>query len=334
MWKLKEWKQEDHATFVANDLYFDGRPNIDQMTVRVYGTPEVAFQALKSDQIDYNPSIQPADYKDAKSLKRDTVYEWYPAAGQWSYIGFNLRHGPLQDVNVRHAIAYATDRKGIIDAAAFGLAKPNYAGFVQESPVYNANVEHYDYDPNKAKDLLQQAGYNLDANKRLTKDGKQLSFKLLYPTSSKPREAIATILKQQLGELGINVDVQGLEFQSYVATIQSPPFDWDLQLGAWSTSIDPYWNSNIWSEKFVPDLNSGDYVNKQVEALFVQGSKEFDEAKRKQIYGQIQQILANDSPDVFLYEPLTFVGMSKKVRGIAVSPLGIEYNMNKWYISS
>jgi peptide/nickel transport system substrate-binding protein len=332
MWKLKEWKQQDHATFVANDGYFDGRPNIDQMTIRVFGTPEVAFQALKAGQIDYNGSIQPADYKNAKSINSVTVYEWYPAAGQWVYAGFNLRRQTLTDANVRHAIAYACDRKGIIDAALFGLGKPNYAGFVQESPVYYPNVEHYDFDPKKSQDLLKQAGYTLDSNKHLVKDGKQLSFKLLYPTSSKPREAIATILKQQLGDLGIALDVQGLEFQSYVSAIQSEPFDWDVQLGGWDTTIDPYWTSNIWSQKFIPDLNAGAYVNPQVESLFTQGSKEFDEAKRKQIYAQIQTILANDSPYAFLYEPLTFAGINKKVGGITVSPLGIEYNMNQWFI--
>jgi peptide/nickel transport system substrate-binding protein len=332
MWKLKEWKQQDHATFLANDSYFDGRPNIDQMTIRVFGTPEVAFQALKSGQIDYNTAIQPADYKSAKSISGATVYEWYPAAGQWLYTGFNLRRQALMDANVRHAMAYASDRKGLIDAAAFGLGKPIYAGFVQESPVFYPNVEHYDFDPKKAGDLLKQAGYTLDSNKHLVKDGKQLSFKLLYPTSSKPREAIATILKQQLGDLGIAVDVQGLEFQSYVSAIQSEPFDWDLQLGGWDTTIDPYWTSNIWSQKFIPDLNAGAYVNPQVESLFTQGSMEFDEAERKQIYAQIQTILANDSPYVFLYEPLTFAGMSKKVGGIQVSPLGIEYNMNQWFI--
>ncbi len=332
MWKLKEWTQEDHATFVANDLYFDGRPNIDTMTVRVFGTPEIAFQALRSGQIDYYAQFQPSDYAAAKKLSNATVYSWYPAAGQWAYVGFNLRHPALQDTNVRHALAYATDRQGVIKNALYGLGKPVYAGFVQESPVYNPNVEHYDFDVNKAKSLLTQAGYSLDANKRLIKDGKQLSFKLLYPTSSKPREAIATILKQQLGGMGINVDVQGLEFQAYVSAIQSAPFDWDLQLGAWSTTINPYWTYQLWSEKSIPDLNAGAYVNKQVEDLFTQGSKAFDEGQRKQLYGQIQQILATEEPYIFLYEVQENAGVNKKVGGIVPSPLGIEYNMNKWFI--
>lgn len=332
MWKLKEWKSEDHATFVANDLYFDGRPNIDTLTVRVFGSPEVAFQALRSNQVDWY-AFQQADYQTAKKLSNITVYDWYPAAGEWAYIGFNLRHAALQDANVRHAIAYATDRKGIIASALYGLGKPNYAGFVQESPVYNGDVEHYDFDVNKAKDLLKQAGYSLDSSKHLVKDGKQLSFKLLYPTSSKPREAIATILKQQLGDLGVNVDVQGLEFQSYISAIQSEPFDWDLQLGAWATTIDPYWTYQLWSQKSIPDLNAGAYVNKQMEGLFTQGSKEFDLVKRRQIYGQIQKMLADDEPYVFLYEAQSYAGVSKKVAGITPTPLGIEYNLNKWFVS-
>jgi peptide/nickel transport system substrate-binding protein len=333
MWKLKEWKREDHATFVANDLYFDGRPNIDTMTLRVFGTPEVAFQALKSGQVDYYSQFQPADYQNAKKLPKINIYDWYPASGSWAYVGFNLRHPALQDADIRHAIAYATDRKGIIDSALYGLGKPNYAGFVQESPVYNGDVEHYDFNLDKAKAAFKQAGYSLDSNKKLSKDGKPLSFKLLYPTSSKPREAIATILKQQLGDLGINVDVQGLEFQAYISAISSEPFDWDLQLGAWSSTIDPYWTYQLWSEKSIPDLNAGAYINKQVEQLFTTGSKAFDLQKRKDIYGQIQKILASDEPYAFLYEAQNYAGLSKKVGGIVASPLGIEYNMNKWYIN-
>jgi peptide/nickel transport system substrate-binding protein len=332
MWKLKEWKQEDHATFVANDNYFDGRPNIDTMTVRVYGTPEVAFQALKKGEIDMYSQFQPADYTTAKKLSNVNVYDWYQAAGLWSYVGFNLRHAALKDINVRRALAYACDRKGMIETAIYGLGKPIYSTMVQESPVYNPNVEHYDFDPNKSRDLLRQAGYTLDSNKRLVKDGRQLSFKMLYPTSSKPREAIATILKQQLGDLGIALDVQGLEFQAYVSAIQSEPFDWDLQLGGWSSTIDPYFTYQLWSEKSIPDLNAGAYVNKQVEDLFTQGSKAFDLDQRKQIYGQIQQILASDAPYAFLYENQSYAGVNKKVGGITPSPLGIEYNMNKWFV--
>ena len=332
MWKLKEWKRDDHATFNANDSYYDGRPNIDSTTVRVIGTPELGFQALKSGDIDYNASIQPSDYKSAKKLSNINVPEWYAANGNWTYAGFNLRRPAWQDLKVRQAIAYATDRNGIIASVLYGLGRPTYSAFPQSSWAYNPNVEHYDFNVNKAKDLLKQAGYNLDSQKKLVKDGKPLTIKMLYPTSSPTRTQIATILQQQLGQLGATVNVQGLEFQAYISAIQSEPFDWDIQLGGWSSTIDPHWSYQIWSEQSIPDLNPGAYVNKQVETLFDQGSKEFDLNKRKQIYGQIQQMITNDLPYVFLYEVLSFAGLNKKIRGITATRLGIEYNMNKWYI--
>src|SRR5262249_36186185 len=129
------------------------------------------------------------------------------------------------------------------------------------------------------------------------------------------------------------VDVQGLEFQAYVSAIQTEPGDWDMQLGAWSSTIEPHFNYQLWAKASVPQLNFGDYENQMIEDLFDQGSKEFDREKRKAIYQQIQQLLTNDEPYAFLYESLNYAGVSKKVGGVTATPLGIEYNMNQWYIT-
>ncbi len=160
-WKLKERKRDDHATFVANDLYWEGRPNIDTFTARNFGTQALAYQALKSGEVDWS-SFQPADYKEAKTLPNVTVYDWYDASGNWSYIGFNLRHPALKDPLVRKAISYATDRQGIIDSVLYNLGRPIYSTFPQSSWAHDPNVERYDFDINKAHDLFTQAGYAID----------------------------------------------------------------------------------------------------------------------------------------------------------------------------
>lgn len=331
MWKLKEWKRDDHATFVASDSYWEGRPYIDQLTVRVFGTEALAYQALKSGEVDYS-GFQPSDYKEAKTLPNVNVYEWYSARGSWTYVGFNLRRPALKDPLVRKAIAYATDRKGIIDSVVYGLARPTYSAYPQSSPAYNANVEHYDFDPKKAADLFKQAGYTLDG-KKLVKDGKQLSLKLLFNTPNKTREGIATLTQQQLGDLGIAVDVQGLEFQAYLDTIKKDPYDYDLYVLGWSSTTNPYFAYQIWFESSIPQLNSGAYVNKQVEDLYKQARTEFDKEKQKAIYGQIQKLITDDEPYVFLYEGLSFVGINKRVGGIVPTRRGVTYNLNKWYIT-
>ncbi len=333
MWKLQEWKKDQQATFVANDAYYDGRPNIDTLVVRIYGTQALAFQALKAGEVDYTGAFQPADYKEAKALPTVTVYEWYSPGASWQYIGFNLRRPALQDPLVRRAICYATDRQGIIDSVVYGLGKPTYSTYTPDSPFYAPDVEHYDFDPQKSADLFKQAGYTLQGGK-LLKDGRQLTLKLLYgPATSKPREGIATITQQQLQELGASVEVQALEFQAYLDALKKEPYDWDMDVLGWSTGIDPDGSRAIWSEANIPALNSVAYINKKVEDLYDQGAKEFDPQKRKAIYQEIQRIITTDAPYVFTYVSQSYTGLSKKVGGIVPTRIGIEHNMNQWFIS-
>lgn len=331
MWKLKEWKRDDHATFVANDAFYDGRPNIDSFTVRVFGTAALAYQALKAGEVDLT-SPQPSDYKEAKTLSSVNIYEYYLARGSWNYLGFNLRRPALKDPLVRKAICYATDRQGIIDGVTYGLGRPTYSALPQSSWAYNPNVEHYDYDVKKAQALFTQAGYTLNG-KKLTKDGQQLAIKYLYATGSKTSEGIATVMQQQLGDLGIAVDVQALEFQALLDTTKKEPFDWDIFSGGWSSPINPYFTYQIWSERSIPSLNRGGYVNKQVEMLFDQASKEFDREKQKALYAQIQKMITDDAPYAFLYENLSYAAVNKRVGGITPTRRGITYNMHKWYVT-
>jgi len=330
LWKLKEWKRDDHATFVANDVYWEGRPNIDTFTNRIFGTQALAYQALKSGEVDWS-SFQPADYKEAKALPNVTVYDWFSANGNWSYLGFNLRRPALKDPLVRKAIAYATDRKGIIDGVLNGLGRPLSSPFPQSSWAYSPNVERYDFDVNKAQDLFKQAGYTL-TGKKLMKDGQQLTLKMLYPSASKTAEGIATVMQQQLGDLGIALSAQSLEFQALQDTLKKEPFDYDFYSGAWSATTEPYYMYQIWSEKSIPQLNAGAYVNKQVEDLFNQSHLEFDTAKRKTIFAQIQKLITDDAPYVFLYEGQAYTGINKRVGGIAVGKFG-PYDMHKWYVT-
>ncbi len=331
MWKLKEWKNGDHATFVANDNYYDGRPNIDSFTVRIFGTQALAYQALKSGEVDFS-GFQPADYKEAKTLPNINVYEYYLARGSWNYLGFNLRRPTLKDPLVRKAICYATDRQGIIDGVAFGLGRPTYSNLPQSSWAYNDNVEKYNFDVKKSQDLFKQAGYTLNG-KKLTKDGQQLSVKYLYATGSKVAEGIATVMQQQLGDLGIAVDAQALEFQALLEATKKEPFDWDIFSGGWSSTTNPYFTYQIWSERSIPDLNRGGYINTQVEMLYAQAQKEFDREKQRVIYAQIQKIIADDVPYVFLYENLSYSGLNKRIGGITPTKRGITYNMHKWYVT-
>ena len=175
-----------------------------------------------------------------------------------------------------------------------GQAKRLCSLYPDTSWVYNPDVPCYDYDVKKATDAFALAGYTLKDGKMVDKDGKQLSLKLIYgPNTSKTRELIAVTVQDYLSKIGVDVQIQALEWNSYLQAAQSKNPDWDMNLGAWQSPIEPHIMYTIWSEASIPELNSVGYVNKQVEQLFQQAGKSYDPAVRKPYYQQIQKIIAD-----------------------------------------
>jgi peptide/nickel transport system substrate-binding protein len=287
---------------------------------------------LKSGEVDY-AGFPPSDYKEAKTFTNVTVYEWWPAAASWSYLGFNLRNAQLQDLKVRQALSYAIDRNPIIESVMYGLSGPTYGPFVPASWVYRPDLPKYEYNQQRAKELLAEAGYVPGRDGILEKDGKALNLKLLFgPNTSKVREQISAITQQQFREIGVGLSIQGLEWASYLSALQTEPFDWDLSVSGWASTIDPHWMYQIWSEETIPDLNHVAYVNKRVEQLFAQGAREFETEKRKTVYQEIQTLIVNDAPYIFLTADKSYVGINNRIGGIEPTSLGIGYNIEQWYV--
>lgn len=333
-WKLLEWVKDDHITFAANDKYFRGRPNFDTYSLRIVPNPTVEFQMFKNGELDLL-SPQPSDYKEAKALPIADMYEWQPAAPSWTYIGFNLRRDHVEDVQVRRALSYAVDRQGIIDSVVEGLAKPIYSTYPPTHWVYNPDVARYDYDMNKAKQALKDAGYAPGADGILRKDGKPLELKLLFgPNSNKVREQIAAIVQQSFKQLGVAVEVTGMEFNAFLAALKNDQTEWDMTVLGWTGTLEPDAMRAIWLASSIPDLNFVRYQNQRVEDLFLEGQREFDREKRKAIYGQIQKIISDDAPYVFLYYNLGYAAVNKRIGGVRATPLGITGNdgILSWYV--
>ena len=330
--KLKEWQRDSHATFTANDLYFKGRPNLDGITVQIVGTSQVAYEKLRTGEVDRG-EIPPEHYEQAKRLDNVTIYEWSPAAATWNFLGFNMRKPHFQDVRVRRALAHAIDRQPIIERIQYGLAQPTYSAFTPACWCYNPDVAKYDYSPERARELLAEAGWLPGADGVVVKDGQRLRLRMLFgPNTNKVRERIATVAHEEFRKIGVDVEIQGLEWAAFLQAIKSPPFDWDMTVLGWSGTVDPHWSYQVWTEKTIPQLNAGAYVNKRVEELFEQGAREFDADRRKAIYHEIQRIISDDAPYVFLTMNKSYAGVSKRVGGVEPTPLGINHNIEQWYI--
>src|SRR5579884_298198 len=329
---LQDWQRDNQAVFVPNDRYFRGRPKLDSYTIRIAGNATVGYQWLKTGEVD-RFTFLPSDYEDAKRQPNLTVYEWWPASGDWSYIGFNLRRPLVQDVRVRQALAYAVDRNLIIDKVLYGLAQPIYSAFGPTCWCYNPDVPHRDYDLAKAREMLDEAGWSPGADGIRQKDGQRLKLRLMFgPNTNRVREQIATITQDSFKQIGVDLEIQTLEWSAYLSALRTPPFDWDMNVGGWSATVDPYWMYQIWSEDNIPELNAGAYKNPELEALFKKGARTFDQAERKQIYGEIQRILTDDQPYIYLYMNKGWDGVNNRIGGIEPTTLGIDYNIEQWYV--
>ena len=109
--------------------------------------------------------------------------------------------------------------------------------------------------------------------------------------------------------------------------------DRDMYLGAWSSTIEPQYMDQIWSEENIPALNAVGYINKTVEQDFTDAGKNCDVDFRKEKFGEIQKIIADESPYIFLFYRKSWSGINKRIQGIEPTPLGIGYNSLDWYIA-
>jgi len=331
---FEQWIPGDKIILKANDDYFEGRPYIDKIVFRVILDTSTTFLELKSEGIDFAglSPIQKARQTNNQDFKsRFNTYEYLSFS--YTYLGFNLKRELFKDIRVRKAIAYAINKKEIIKGVLLGYGVEATGPYKPDMFFYNGNVERYDYNPEKARELLKSAGFS-DTNSDgiLDKDGKPLKFTILTNQGNEARIKTAEIIQRRLKEVGIDVKIYAIEWAAFIKEFINPR-RFDAVILGWTIPQDPdlydIWHSSK-AEKM--GLNHLSYSNKEVDILLEEGRKTFDIKKRKKIYDRIQEILADDCPMVFLYVPYALPVVHKRFKGIEPAPAGIAYNKYRWYV--
>ncbi|MBV9579323.1 MAG: hypothetical protein JO057_12110 [Chloroflexi bacterium] len=335
-YKVQEFNIAERGTFVPVATYPGGQPKIPEVEILPGEQPTVAYEALKSGRANYAPNIPPSQYQEAKSNPDLNMLEWTAANASYRALEFNTARPFLSDQRVREALSRAVSRDDVLDVAEGGLATPQYS-FIQPTNTkwVNSNVEPYDFDMDRAKQLLQDAGYQLQGDQLMGTDGQPVKLQVLFPTSSAPRAKIATYLQQQYKQLGIDVEVKGLDFNAFTDQVNDKK-DFDISLATYGGgSLDPELGPRA---QLITggQQNVTGFSDPQVDELFKQGASEMDEARRKQIYDQIQQIVNQQIPSHYLYALKAFSPVSKKVSGV-VAHKGdrLDYNdaLLQWSVS-
>lgn len=336
-YQLKEWRHGEFIKLERNPKSVLGPANINQLVERIIPDPAAQFLELMADHID-EMNMDPITYAriiPARPELKARLNQFKQLGNSYTYLGFNLKRQPFDDVRIRKAINYAIDKQEIIDGVYLGLGIPIASPYKPGTRWSNPHLTPYPFDPAKARALLAEAGYqDTDGDGVVERNGKKLSFEVLTNHGNKEREKTAVIIQRRLREVGIDIRIRRIEWASFITRFIKTG-DFDAVVMGWGLGLDPD-QYNIWhsSQQKPGQFNFIGYSNPKVDKLLEQGRREFEPEKRMQVYHQFAEILYEDSPIVYLSAGYGLTAIHKRVQGIMdpVPPAGVSYDSQKWYI--
>jgi peptide/nickel transport system substrate-binding protein len=334
-YQLSQWNHGENLKLTRNPNSVLGQAAIDQLVTRIIPDNSAQFLELMADNID-SMGLDPIKYSriiPARPELKKNLNLYKELGNSYTYLGFNLKHKPFDDIRVRKAINYAIDKQEIIDGVYLGLGINIASPYKPGTRWSNPTLKPYSYDPEKARALLKEAGFTKNANGILERDGKPFAFEIIT-NQNKEREKSAVIIQRRLKEIGIDVKIRAIEWASFISRFINTG-DFDVVILGWGLGLDPD-QYNIWhsSQQAPGQFNFIGYNNPTVDKLLEQGRSELNPDKRQEIYHTFTEQLLADSPIVYLSAGYGLTAIHKRIEGIVnpIPPAGIGYDSHKWYI--
>ncbi|MGB3435872.1 ABC transporter substrate-binding protein [Achromobacter sp.] len=331
--KFKEFKPGQEIVLEKFDKFFlPGKPHLDRIVVKINPDATNLLIGLERGDIGVLPFMtEPTILRRAKDNPAIVMTsKGYEGIGALSWLAFNTARKPLNDVRVRQAIAYATDKGFITKALNAGFAQPADGPIIGTSPFATQDVAKYPLDLKKSEQLLEEAGFKKDAK------GERLSLTVDYmPGSDVQGKNVAEYLRSQLKKVGIAVQVRASpDFPTWAKRIASKDFDmttdivfnWgDPVIGVHRTYLSSNIRDIIWT-------NTQSYANPKVDELLEQAGTETDADKRRALYAEFQRLVTVDVPIDFLTVIPYHTLSSKKVHGLPDGIWGVISPMDDTYL--
>jgi peptide/nickel transport system substrate-binding protein len=358
-YQLEDYQPGERITFQRNPYYWRkdaqqrSQPYIDQVVWYITESFDTSFMQFRSGDLD-SYSLAPQYFpllKREESRGNFTIYNGGPSLGL-TFLAFNLNQGqrngkPLVDpiksrwfnkVEFRQAVAHAIDRQTMLVNTFLGLGEIITSSIPNQSPYYappQDGIPSYDYNPEKARNLLLSAGFKYnDIGVLLDDQGNRVRFTLITDSGHKLREAMGAQIQRDLGQIGIQVDFQPLAFNALTNKLFNS-LDWECHLIGLFAGIEPHDNANIWladgkSHLFnlTPQSNQEPIYGRRIaewemkiSQLYIQGAKTLDESQRKAIYHETQRLIAEYAPVIYLVKTFSLTAVRNRVGGIKHSAL-------------
>jgi peptide/nickel transport system substrate-binding protein len=329
-YRFVKWETGKDIVLERYEDYWGKKHYIDRIVFKIITDNTVALQVLKKQEIDFM-GLTPIQWE-RQTASSDFNSNFnkirYPSLG-YSYIGWNQKRPVFSDRRVRRAMTMMLDRESFVQNIWYGLGTVVSGNFFIDSPDYDKTIEPWPYDPEAAAGLLSEAGWiDRDGDGLLDKDGEPFKFEFTYPSGSSTGEQLATLLKESLTGVGIEMTIRQLEWALFTKLLDDRTYD-AVTLG-WSLPVlaDPY---QVWhSSQVKSGSNYIGFVNKEADRIIEEGRAEFDREKRAAMYRRLHRILHEEQPYTFLFNRNSLVALEGRFANVNVYPLGPD--STEWWV--
>lgn len=333
--KVVKWVRGDHIELAANPAYFLGAPHLKTIILREIPDENTSINALRTHDIDWIFEPSPNLYNILRALPDTTIH--FADQPQTLRLLMNLNRPALKDIRVRRAIAYAVDKKLLVDRLTGGSARVAGADQPPFSWAYQPNVMTYGPDVAKAKGLLAAAGYLPGAGGILQKNGRPLTFELSTNNTNATRRLVQTQIQAMLRGIGIDAQIKNYPGNLFFATYGQGGIlttgKYDLAVSGWVAGLDPDDHALYACNQIPPNgVNYDRYCSTAMDAAQNAALGSYDEAQRKKAYFTIQELIARDVPELVVWYTRNPQATNPDFKGFAPNPVNEAWNAYQWEI--
>jgi ABC-type transport system substrate-binding protein len=299
--KFQEWQTNEYVRLTRNPDYFKAPgPWLDGIVYRILPDQLALRLAFETHQVDF----WGVDPWAISGFEKDSRFDLFSMPGSsYSYIGWNLKKPPFDDEQVRIALAHAINIPEMVKYILYGHGEQSTGIFLPQMWFFNPDVKPFIYDPQKAKDMLAAAGWVPGPDGILTKEGKRFAFTLITNNGNEIRRDIATLVQDNLRQIGIEVKIETYEWAVFLRNYINKG-NFDAMVLGWALGPD-YDQYQIWhsSQNNPEQLNVVGYNNSEVDRLLEGIRQEYQRSKIISMAGKMQEIIYRQQPYMFLYVP-------------------------------
>lgn len=328
-----------HTVYKRNPAYHRGAPKLEKFIHKYVPDQSVLFTQFKTGEIDVlgTQGVPPERVSEAKKLpEREVLYTPIPNV---EFIYFNCGKPQFADPRVRRAIYIAIEKQKWIDQVYYGTVKRTLSYLHTNHWAYNTNLKDPGYDPRKAAEMLDAAGWKVGSDGVREKDGVKLRFSMSTSAGNKAREQAQQLVQQNLKDINVVMEIKNMP-GSVIWGEYCTMSKFDTLMVGWNppVGVDPDYTARCHSKqipaKYGQGANYVQYENQIVDKLLEEGVTKTDQSKRKEIYFKIQEILFEDMPFAPIFGKAYHIGKKTSVGGYKVNPYTADqqWNVQKWYI--